>query len=69
MYQEIMTNPEFKDMKNKLAALALSSTTLLGKATPAMAAIQGKVSYTEFIDAVKDHQVKNVLVGPSGTWA
>ena len=34
-----------------------------------MAAIQGKVSYSEFIEAVKNHEIKNVLVGPSGTFA
>jgi hypothetical protein len=32
-----------------------------------MAAIQGKVSYTEFLSAVNAHEVKNVVVGASGT--
>jgi hypothetical protein len=32
-------------------------------------AIQGKVSYTEFLSAVNNHEIKNVVVGPSGTFA
>lgn len=63
-----MTNPDMASLKSKLAAIALSVSATLGQAAPAMA-IQGRVSYTEFLTAVNNNEIMNVKVGPSGTFA
>lgn len=83
-FTEIMSNPNFKPMKNSLAALALS-LTLLQNPTPAMAdvavaeaqqpvavgysqqnVLRGNVSYSAFINAVKNDQIVAVNVADNG---
>jgi hypothetical protein len=51
-----MTNPDMASLKSKLAAIALSVSATLGQAAPAMA-IQGRVSYTEFLTAVNNNEI------------
>jgi hypothetical protein len=63
-----MKSKDLSQIKRQLAMIVASSSTVLGNVDPALA-IQGKVSYTEFMNAVDRSEIKTVMVGPSGTWA
>jgi len=81
-FTEIMNNPNLKGMKTSLAALAISLTLLTSPTSPAMAAelapvattpevvqqsvIRGNISYSNFINAVKDDQIRAVEVSDNG---
>jgi hypothetical protein len=54
-----MTNPQMKDVKRALAAAAVSSSAVFSNVSPALA-IQGNMSYSQFMQSVNEHLIKTV---------
>jgi len=60
-----MTNPQMKDMKKALAAAAVSSSALFANAGPALA-IQGNLSYTQFMNQVNAGAIRALNIAEDG---
>ena len=69
-FKNLMKNPQQRELKRALAAFALS---FAGAPFPARAAdpfggfdLPGQISYSKFIEAVKNDSINSVKVVPSG---
>ena len=54
-----------KEAKRALAAVAVSSSAIFSNVSPA-AAIQGNLSYTQFMNYVNEHMIKAVNIAEDG---
>lgn len=60
-----MTNPKLKDAKRSLAAAAMSAGTIFTNANPAHA-IQGTLSYSQFMEQINQKLIVAVNVDETG---
>ena len=59
LFNQIMTNDRFKDLKNNLASLTLSMSFLFSNPSPAFA-LQGTITYGRFLEYVRQNLISQV---------
>ena len=71
-YSTIMTNPEFKQLKNALITVMVTGSvagTPLAAYAEGENLIQGQVTYTQFLEAIKSHDIERIRIAADGRTA